>query len=328
MIFKRTLAFLMVSFVSLQMFAFGQTDEQIIRDLFEKTTGQTAFSLNVIPLKEGLTNRNYKAIFNGTPFFVRLGNENPESLKINRSREILLYSIAAKDGIAPKLLYWDSTSGTLIEPFLQGTPYGKKKGTWLYDRTESIQRIAALLQRAHAHESPGPKMIDYPFQIIYDYIEQAHSLSIPLPQDIDHVLDIVQHLQDKMPEQKKVLCHQDLVPDNFIFDGKTLYLIDWEYATWSDPFYDFASLCIEHEFDDEEKDLLLKDSFQTPTEEQRIHLEMMCMLYSLRDSLWYFLENEKPANQSKDFQSLGNYYYQKFYTSLQWLEEHNVALET
>ena len=117
------------------------------------------------------------------------------------------------------------------------------------------------------------------------------------------------------------------MPDNFIFDGKRLYLIDWEYAEWGDPFYDLAALCIEHQFTEEEKGLFLKNYVSTPTEEQRIHLEMMCMLYSLRDALWYFLEYNPASTKTSDFLTLANDHYHNFYAGARWLEAHHIVVD-
>jgi thiamine kinase-like enzyme len=226
MFLKKTFLFFLLGCIAFQSVTFGQGDEETIREVLKKATGIQTFALHISPIKEGLTNRNYKVFLNTTPLFVRLGHKDPRSL-------------------------------------------GK---------------------------------------------------------DIEHVIEIVQKLKNLMPKQQKGLCHQDLVPDNFIFDGTTLYLVDWEYAEWSDPFFDLAALCIEHQFDEEEKAMLLNDYFANSTEEQRIHLEMMCMLYSLRDALWYFIENKPSSQKQCDYIELANYHYKNFFTSQQWLQKHNVAL--
>ena len=326
MVFKRFFALLLLSLLSLKGAAFCQGDEQIIRELFERTTGRTTFSLNIIPIAEGLTNRNYKVFFDGDPVFVRLGHKDPHSLRIDRAKELSMYRLVEKDGIAPQLLYSDPATGTLVAPFIQGTPYGKKGGQWLYERTESIRKIVSLLCRTHAHQSPGLQEIEYPFHIIEAYIQQARAASALLPKDIDRALDMVRTLKSYHPQHSSVLCHQDLVPDNFIFDGENLFLVDWEYADWGDPMYDLAALCIEHQFDEEEKEMVLQNYFQTPTEKERVHLEMMCMLYSLRDALWYFIENNPSPEKRCDYLGLAYYHYHNFYASAQWLQDHQVSL--
>ena len=48
---------------------------------------------------------------------------------------------------------------------------------------------------------------------------------------------------DKSPK-KIALTHIDAVPDNFLFTGDEIRLIDWEYAGMQDPHVDVAMFCI------------------------------------------------------------------------------------
>jgi thiamine kinase-like enzyme len=43
---------------------------------------------------------------------------------------------------------------------------------------------------------------------------------------------------------RSVLTHIDAVPDNFLFVGDEVRLIDWEYAGMQDPHVDIAMFCI------------------------------------------------------------------------------------
>jgi thiamine kinase-like enzyme len=306
----------------LQTGAFCQSDEEAIRQVFEQSTGRTDFSLQVSRIQGGLTNKNFKVIFDQIPLFVRLGHPDPESLRIDRRLEQKVYAIVEREGIAPTLIYSDASSGNLVVPFISGTPYGKMNGAWFYDRDASIQSIAALLHRVHAHESEDPPSVEYPFRIIEEYIQQAHAAEIPVPADIERAVEVAATLKRLVPPHKSVLCHHDLVPDNFIYDGETLYLVDWEYADWGDELYDLAAVCVEHKYTQEEKELLLREYCQVVTDTDRVHLEVMCMLYSLRDALWYILENQHPKNTPCDFLELANYHYQNFAASERWLREH------
>lgn len=324
--FQKRLLAILLSISLLPAFGYCQNDESAIQEVLEQISGHKLSPVRTFRIKEGLTNRNYKVFIGETPVFVRLGHENPASLKIDREKERFFYSLVERDGIAPKLLYSNPANGTLVVQFITGTAYGKIRGTWLYDRKQSIHAIATLLRRAHANKAPVPPTVDYPFQIIEDYIQQARSASIPLPRTIDNVIDIVHRLQGIIPAHTKVLCHQDLVPENFIFDGQRLYLIDWEYAEWSNPYYDLASICIEHGYTNEEKELLLSCYCEHPTAQDRIHLEEMCMLYSMRDALWYFIERQQSLHRPCDFLELANLHYRNFFTSLQWLHNHGIQL--
>ena len=44
-------------------------------------------------------------------------------------------------------------------------------------------------------------------------------------------------------------CHQDLYSGNFILHKDTTFLIDWEYSSMGDYYFDFADLFWQNEFD-------------------------------------------------------------------------------
>ncbi len=271
-------------------------------------------------LMKGLSNYNYRVSSSLGEFFVRLGGENfSSSLGIDRVKEYAIYQRLKEDKITPELIYFDCVNGNLISSFISGTHYGKVRGKWLYEKESSIANMINLMKKYHKHTSSLEEEIDYPFEIIQKYLEKAHQLSVALPQDMDEVINIVQKIKLSLPSQPKVLCHQDLFPTNFIYDGEKLYLIDWEYAHWSDPFYDLASLCVQNQFDREEKEIALTSYFGLATSQHKTHLEMMCMLYSMRSALWCFNQNQNMADKSFDFLKLANMHYNNFFISYRWL---------
>ena len=58
-------------------------------------------------------------------------------------------------------------------------------------------------------------------------------------------------------------CHQDLYSANFVVYEKETYLIDWEYSSRGDPYFDYADLFWQNEFElerQEEEDLMNQDN--------------------------------------------------------------------
>jgi thiamine kinase-like enzyme len=47
-------------------------------------------------------------------------------------------------------------------------------------------------------------------------------------------------------------CHQDLYHANFVYMKEKAYLIDWEYSSQGDPFFDYADLIWQNELEDDE----------------------------------------------------------------------------
>lgn len=57
--------------------------------------------------------------------------------------------------------------------------------------------------------------------------------------------------------EKRVLTHIDTVPDNVLFIGDEIRLIDWEYAGMQDSHIDIAMFCIYSLYDKKQVDGLI-----------------------------------------------------------------------
>jgi hypothetical protein len=55
----------------------------------------------------------------------------------------------------------------------------------------------------------------------------------------------------------RCLCHNDVHHLNLVDDGSRLWLLDWEYAAIGDPYFDLASVCCYHNFNAEQRSMLL-----------------------------------------------------------------------
>ena len=84
-----------------------------------------------------------------------------------------------------------------------------------------------------------------------------------------------------------VYGHNDLLPANFIDDGKRLWLIDWDYAGFNSPLFDLGNLCSNNEVAPEDEDWLLEAYFERPLDAdlRRRYRAMKCASL-LRETLW------------------------------------------
>ena len=59
-------------------------------------------------------------------------------------------------------------------------------------------------------------------------------------------------------------CHNDLLNLNFIDDGTRIRILDWEYAGMGDIFFDLGNVAAQHEFNDEQDEILFEHISATP----------------------------------------------------------------
>ena len=65
--------------------------------------------------------------------------------------------------------------------------------------------------------------------------------------------DVVNQLNDIGIDSKP--CHQDLYCGNFVIYKDQTFLFDWEYSSMGDPYFDYADLFWQNEFD---KDVIVR----------------------------------------------------------------------
>jgi len=84
-----------------------------------------------------------------------------------------------------------------------------------------------------------------------------------------------------------VFGHHDLLPGNFLDDGKRLWLIDWEYGGFGTAMFDLANLAANGSFSLADERLLLETYFGRPASDavQRA-FDAMKVASALREAAW------------------------------------------
>ncbi len=104
------------------------------------------------------------------------------------------------------------------------------------------------------------------------------------------ILEIEEQILQEYEQYKDdelVICHNDLVPGNILIIDKKVELIDYEYASLNDPFFDLASFISENNINNPLViRFFLEQYFKKPvTKEQYQKLKVFINLNNL---LWYY----------------------------------------
>ncbi|MDQ2691483.1 MAG: phosphotransferase [Chloroflexota bacterium] len=200
----------------------------------------------VQPLSGGLTNSNYKVHVEGTPYFVRVPGESTELLAIDRTNEYHNTTAASEAGVAPRVLYYLPEYCVMVLEFLDGTTMSKEA----LSTPGMPTRMAESIRRLHA----GPRFLrDFNmFRLTEYYLRLCEERQIRIPhgylQQVSTVADIEKAMSvNPLPT---VPCNNDLLAENYIDDGKQLWLIDYEYSGNNDPTFELGNTCQEMQFDD------------------------------------------------------------------------------
>jgi thiamine kinase-like enzyme len=192
----------------------------------------------VTRLSVGRTNINYRVDAGGERYFARVAADLPHH-GILRSREALCASLAAGLGVAPPVVH--ARDGVLVQRFVDGETLRQGEPV----SAARLDRIADLLRRVHEGRLPAGTADVNPVAWSRAYLARLAPGTLP-PAQRAHIEAIL----DAAPKGAlRGLIHTDLIPENFIDDGRNIWLIDWEYAGLGDPATDLANLAMNFALD-------------------------------------------------------------------------------
>jgi thiamine kinase-like enzyme len=262
-------------------------------------------------LTGGITNRNYKITVDGESFVLRLGGNETRFLGIDRRNEYECSRLAAQIGIAPEPTAFLEPEGYILARFISGKGIPAEKiGT-----QENIGRVVQSIKAYQALDFfPGTFS---PFRVAEEYAKTARVFNVTLPENMDWFLERSREIENAMygrqPLQPRP-CHNDLLNGNFIDDGTCIRILDWEYAGMGDIFFDLGNFAVQHDFSDEQDELLLKAYFGRPTDSQRARQKLMKIMSDLREAMW--AQVQRGASELDfDYAGYGRKYFDRFEAS-------------
>ncbi len=233
-------------------------------------------------LTGGITNKNYKITVDGESFVLRMGGNETKYLGIDRRNEYECSLLASKIGIAPEPTAFLEPEGYIVARFISGKGIPAEE----IGIEENIGRVVESMKAYHALDFfPGTFS---PFRVAEEYAKTASSFNVKLPDKMEWYLEKSSEIEKAMYREslQPRPCHNDLLNGNFIDDGTHIRILDWEYAGMGDIFFDLGNFAIQHEFNDEQDEILLKAYFGQPTDSQRAHQKLMKIISDLREAMW------------------------------------------
>ncbi|MGB3148470.1 MAG: phosphotransferase [Paracoccaceae bacterium] len=187
-------------------------------------------------LSGGLSNENWKVTDNVGSYVVRLGRDLPFH-HVFRDRELAASRAAHAAGFAPAVHH--AEPGVLVVGFVEGR-------TWTEaDMRAEPARIAKLLRNFHQAMMAGiegPPSIFWVFHTIRDYAATLKAKRSRFAPQLPALLTLAAGLEKVQVPLPIIFGHHDLLPGNFLDDGKKLWLIDFEYAAFGTAMFDLAGV--------------------------------------------------------------------------------------
>ncbi len=230
----------------------------------------------------GLTNRNFKVIVGGKPYAFRLAGAGTAEY-LNRPGERQAVDAIAGLKISPEFYYYDESTGSNVARFVHGSTMKRED---FQTRQDVLSKAADILKTYH---NSGIR-----FDAVFDPVAEINSYQKYLKDNnwtkfydgMDNLNRKFGEVQDafKANPQPIICSHNDVLSENFIYDGEKMELIDWEYCGMNIYSFDVAAIIVENRLSAEkEQEFLLQYYGAEPTERQ---LADVLIGKFLMDGLW------------------------------------------
>ncbi len=244
-------------------------------------------NLTITELSGGITNRNYKIeIADGEAYVLRVGGNDTNLLGIDRQVEYGCTLAASRVDVAPEPVAFLEPEGYLVTRFIAGS--GLPAET--IGAEGNIRRVVEAIKRYHAVDRfPGSFS---PFRVVESYLPISQKYKAPLPKNMDWFLATASEIERAMLRDPftPAPCHNDLLNGNFIDDGRTIHILDWEYGGMGNRFFDLGNLSAQHEFTVEQDETLLREYFGSVTKSRYARLKLMRIMSDMREAMWAMVQ--------------------------------------
>ena len=206
--------------------------------------------------QQGYSNRIYLIKTSNKKYLVR-----KFQISLDRKTEFTVQQKAFSKNIAGKPIFLDIKNGLMLTEFIEGKHCIKLT-------QYNIKKLALLLKKLHkikVRQKQNSFKDNFSFK--YKKVKKAFTIL------------------DKEPKEY-ALGHNDLHAKNIIFTQKSIKLIDWEYARYSDIYFDLVSIIIEYRLNKKESKIFLQNYFYRKKINYK-KIKAFTIIYKELWSLWF-----------------------------------------
>ncbi len=245
----------------------------------------------------------FRVVVQGSPFLLKIITRT--NATIGPARQFACMNAAAEAGLTPQVRYTSIEDGLFITDFVEEVPF---------PATEALVRLPAVLTKLHALP-PFPTVVNG-FNTTCTFLlnqgpavdglvrrfEDANILSKGETEQLFHWYAQVAAVYLRNVADM-VSSHNDLFkPDNILFDGERVWLVDWEAAFLNDRYADLAVVANLIATDHAEEHAFLQEYFGRPPDQYELaRFFLMQQVAHMFYAMGFLLlgSSGEPVNQSE-----------------------------
>jgi thiamine kinase-like enzyme len=237
--------------------------------------------VKIEPLKGGVSNASFTVTDAMGTYVARVGEDYPFH-QVSRDREAIASRAAHEAGLSPEILHTEN--GLMVVRYIKARTFAEVdvRQNWL-----ACVDLVARCHREMGKRVSGQGAIFWVFQILRDYALTLNSAGHARVAEIPRWMKIVDQLEAAQVPLPVVFGHHDLLPSNFMDDGKRLWLIDWEYGAFGTAMFDLANIAAANSFENSTEFAMLEHYFGRPPDPalSRAFFAMK-VAAALREAMW------------------------------------------
>ena len=228
---------------------------------------------------------------------VRIAGKGTEDY-INRTFEYNNAMAAWRAGISPEIVWADVSNGVMVSKAINEietmTP------SLFSSRNGSPARAGYALAKLHN----SSETFDFRFELfnmIDDYLKILSTKEVNLPEGYHDIVKAAEPVKEALQANPAALapCHCDPLCENFLDDGKNMWIVDWEYSGMNDPLWDLGDLSVEAGMNEVQENEMLEAYFgKAPTSAQKGRVIIYKAMCDLLWTLWGLIQlaDKNPAD--------------------------------
>ena len=236
-------------------------------------------------LSGGLTNKNLLVNTTSGKFVARISSNSSSLLSIDRDSEFNNSKLAAEVGIGAPVFDYLKGQGLLVIGYIDGKTFGAS------DVGANLGRIATSLRKLHSAK-PFDRDFDM-FKIQPGYLKIVKERGFRLPAGYLELQDTFSDIERRFAAtfDGKVPCNNDLLPANFIDDGKQIWLIDYEYSGNNDACFEIGNIWSEAELPFEALVELIEAYYGSARSDKLARAWLFCQVAKYGWTLWASIQD-------------------------------------
>lgn len=188
-----------------------------------------------------------RVVVRGRPYLLRVITK--DDAMNEPTRQFGCMRSAAEAGLAPRVHYTSTEDRISITDFVEARPFARR---------EALAKMPVAIRELHAlPRFPGMSVAMNYFEAMEGFIRRFQAAGILPESETAELFRLYGEAGRVYPreEAEMVSSHNDLKPENIVFDGERAWLVDWESAFLNDRYVDLTvvgNFAVTNEAEEEE----------------------------------------------------------------------------